>query len=169
MTIAVTSETADQYLLTARSIRISSGTVTIKENLRISHKRELSTPLVSYAKGILWTGLGLGIFGAGVFEAVKYKKASDDSYAKYNDTKDPSEAKKYREQTKSNDNLETASGLVAGLGLCVSLYGYTRFGEDQTENSYYRLEQTSASRAPAMNLRALVSVDHATLVLTLDL
>ena len=168
VTISVVADGTEKFLVEARSIRMSSGTVTIKESVRVSRKTESSTPASVYAKGIIWTSVGVGVFVLGVQQALKYKAASSESFEKYNETKDPAEAKKYREQTKQSDNYQTAAGVVAGIGICIGLYGFYQFGTGQTDVFFYRIDALSQNHESRMDIRALLASDRAGIVWSYD-
>lgn len=161
VSISVSFDTEDKVMVEAQSIRVSSGTVTIKKSLRLTRKKELSTPLGNYFKGIMWAGIGLGVASVGFQQSRLYKKKSDDSYALYSQTKDPGEAKKYRSETEEYESRRNASGVVTGIGICISLYGLTRFSADQSEQSYYRLDSISDARSHGFSIDALVSNERA--------
>ena len=89
------------------------------------------------------------------------KKKSNDSYALYSQTKDPGEAKKYRSETEEYESRRNTAGFVTGIGICISLYGLTRFSADQSEQSYYRLDSISDARSHGFSIDALVSNERA--------
>lgn len=146
VTIAVSGDGKGNIRLSANSVNIKDGTVSISENANLKLQQETVRPWGVVFKGWMLMGGGLAVTGAGLYQANKSQQKSNDDYASYNKATTPDAATSARDKVSQDDKLVSLYQDVAIVGGVVGLYGLYYYMTNKEQSLSYKITTASTQQ-----------------------
>lgn len=141
-TVSVSGEPGN-IKLSASSVSIKDGVVTVSENETLKLKQEQVRPWGVWLKGWMLMGTGTAALGYGLYAAEQSQQKSDGYYAQYKKASTSDDATTARGKVEKQDRVTQAYNIGAGVGAAAALYGI-----------YYYVKNNEASLSYKINMAA---------------
>ena len=123
VSINITSDSTAQTQISASSVNIEQGVVSVSETVRINYSTGTYTPWTSSLKKYSVIGGGLGLSAMLYSAALNEKQQSNKAYAKYKEATTADEATQYRNETQQHDSKKQVYEYSSLVGIGLAIYG----------------------------------------------
>jgi hypothetical protein len=125
--------------ISATSINIRDGVVTVSENVAVKIRQEQERAWGVWAKSTLLVGVGLTGVAVGLVQADKAKTKGDDYYTEYKKAGSADDATAARKKVEREDKLATVYQAEAVVGAALAAYGLYYFVANRAEALSFKI------------------------------